>query len=64
MNINIPVVAVQANAAQVHLKISEVTRVNGRRMDAIPSKRRSTMTIVPKTTVNPRTWKDSISGNR
>src|SRR5436309_15062798 len=51
----IPVVAVQPKAAQVHLKISEVTRVNDRRMDAIPSKRGSTMTMLPKTTLSPRT---------
>ena len=64
MNINIPVVAVQTKAAHVHFRISDVIRVKGRWIDAIPSKRRSTMTIVPKTRVSPRTWRDSISGNR
>ena len=63
MNINTPVAAVQIKDAHVHFMISDVMLVNGRRIDAIPSKRRSTISIVPKTMVSPTTCKDSISGN-
>src|SRR5438876_5464558 len=64
MNISRPVVAVTAKARHVHFRTSEATAENGRRVDARPRSRRSTMTIVPNTIVKPRTWTDSIRGNR
>src|ERR1700733_47166 len=63
MNIREPVTAVRANAAQVHLKMSDATRWNGRCAEAAPNNRRSITRMVPKTSANPSTWVDSSNGN-
>src|SRR6185369_2345666 len=64
MNINAPVMSVIPKATHVHFKTSEAILVNGRRVDAIPSNRRSMIAMVPNTIVRPMTWDDSMNGKR
>jgi hypothetical protein len=44
--------------------MSAARTVNGRRVDASPSSRRSTTNTVPTTTDTPTTWNDSINANK
>src|SRR5580692_3679973 len=64
MNINAPVRAATANAPQVILRSSDDIRTNGLWREATPNSRRSTIRIVPNTTLSAMTWTDSNRGNR
>src|SRR5580698_8709370 len=64
MNINVPVNAATANAPHVILRSSDDSRANCLWREATPKSRRSTIMIVPKTTLSAMTWTDSSNGNR
>ncbi len=62
-NSSAPVIAASANTVHVRGRISRVSRLTARLLDARPSSRRSTMKMEPTTRVMLSTCTDSTHGN-
>ena len=58
-----PVIAASTNAAQVHFRIGLASSVKERLVEASPSRRKSTIAIVPITSEIAMTWMTSMVVN-
>src|SRR5262249_2058291 len=63
MNRSVPAIAASTKAAQVHGRTSRASSLNGRLVEANPSRRKSTIAMVPITSEIAMTWITSMVVN-